>query len=42
MATKDFKIPFCFSKFTWARERISPEITDNLGTRCVKGLPALA
>jgi hypothetical protein len=37
---QDSKIPFCFSKFPWARERISPKI-DNLGTWSQKGSPAL-
>jgi hypothetical protein len=35
------KTPFCCSKFPWARERISPKITDNFGKRSVNGSPAL-
>jgi hypothetical protein len=41
MMMKDSKTPFCFSKFPWARERISPKIIENLGTRSQKGSPAL-
>jgi hypothetical protein len=38
---QDTKIPFCCSKFSWARERISPKIIDSLDTRSQKGSPAL-
>ena len=31
----------CSSKFPWARERLFSKFTDNLGTRCQKGSPAL-
>jgi hypothetical protein len=36
MMMKNFKSPFCCSKFPWARERISPKIIENLGTRSKK------
>jgi hypothetical protein len=38
---KDSKTAFFCSKILWARERISPKIIDNLGTRSQKGPPAL-
>jgi hypothetical protein len=38
---KDSKTPFWCSKFPWARERISPNIMENLGTRSQKGSPAM-
>jgi hypothetical protein len=39
---KDSKTPFFCSKFPWERERISPKIIENLGTRSQKGSLALA
>jgi hypothetical protein len=38
---QDSKTPFCCSKFPWARERISPKNTENLGTYSQRGLQAL-
>ena len=35
------KNSFCSSKFPWAREIISAEVTDSLGKRPPKGSPAL-
>jgi hypothetical protein len=32
MMMQDSKTPFFCSQFSWARERISPKIIDNLGT----------
>jgi hypothetical protein len=36
------KTPFCCPKFQCARDRISPKIIDNFGTRSQKVSPALA
>jgi hypothetical protein len=33
MMVQDYKTQYFFSKFPWARKRISPKIVDNLRTR---------
>jgi hypothetical protein len=38
---EDLETLFWFSKFLWARERISAKFVENLGTRPRKGSPAL-
>lgn len=41
MMTQDSEIPFCYSKFPRARERMFPKITDNLDMGSQKVSPAL-
>jgi hypothetical protein len=37
---EESKTSFCSSEFPWARERISSQFIDSLGTRSQKGFPA--